>query len=319
MSTTPTTTNDLKHTYTVLGGARGGDASAERPLSILLLNRGTRVHRSETLAGMEHLLPAEIISIEGVRNNYDLEPLARKHPDIRFIRLHEAVSIGEYLNIGMEEASGTFVLVVWNDMKLNQISLKMLERIAENTGLCTVPVLSNQKNEMIPSIISPGFEKKRLKVLPFIPKGESVPSLFPFDHCGLYRRQRFQLMEGFDPLISNPYWQLLDFGFRAHLWGEKIGSSNQFRITMTAENEIDDTTPDAGYRRFYLKNLFPRFDKDRGILPLSRFPGYYLRGGASFTEALKEFKAIRNWVKLHQYRFVQDARRITDLWEVPEA
>ena len=318
MSTTPTITENLKNTYTVLGGSRGGDSTREKPLSILLLNRGTRIHRGETLAGMEHLFPAEIISIEGVRNTYDLEPLARKHPEIRFIRLHQAVSLGEYLNIGMEEASGTFVLVVWNDMRLNQISLKVLERISENTGLCTVPVLSNQRNEMVPSIISPGFHHKHLKVLPFVPKGESMLSLYPYDHCGLYRRQNFQLLEGFDAKITNPYWQLLDFGFRAYLWGERIASSNQFRITLTAERDVDDTTPDSGYRRFYLKNLLPRFDKDRGILPKGRFLPYYFRGGASFMDALHEFREIRDWVKLHQYRFAQDAKRIADLWEGPE-
>ncbi|WP_319477348.1 hypothetical protein [Marispirochaeta aestuarii] len=319
MSTTPSTTeNKTRVPYTVLGGDREREGNPDLPLTVLLLNRGTRVYRSEVLQEIERLRPAEIISLEGSRNTYDLEPLARKFPRVRFIRLHRQVSLGEYLNIGMDEARGTYVLVIWNEMRISQVTPRALERVAEQPGVCTVPVLLNQRNETIPTMMAPGFHRKRLKVLPFISRSDGMLSLFPYDHCGLYRRSQFNLLGGFDPEIENPYWQLLDFGFRAYLWGERISSSNQFRIVMTSDPPTQDTTPDAGYRRFFLKNLAIRFDKDRGVLPRSRFLPFYLRSGATFVEALREFREAAAWVGLHQYRFVQDARTIADLWEVPE-
>jgi hypothetical protein len=319
MNITHSTTKKSQIPYTVIGGDKGSDSAAEPPLSILVLNRGSRVYKTEVLTELERFPGTEIISLEGARATYDLEPLARRFPRVRFIRLHEPLSLGEYLNIGMDEAHGAYVLVVWNEMRLTHLAPRTLERVAEQTGVCTVPVLVNTRNETIPTMIAPGFHHKHLKVLPFVPRSDGMLSLYPFDHTGLYRRKQFQLLGGFDPEIRNSYWQLLDFGFRAYLWGERISCSTQFRITLNADPPVEDTTPDAGYRRFYLKNLSVRFDKDRGVLPKSRFLPFFLRTGTSFLEALKEFREVHEWVELNRYRFMQDARSIADLWEVPES
>lgn len=318
MSTTPSTSNKPRIPYTVLGGDRSG-LGGEVPFSVVVLNRGSRIYKTEMLTQIERLKPAEIISIEGNRETYDLEPLARRFPRVRFVCVHRTASVGEYLNIGMEEAKGTFVLVIWNEMRLAQLSQRGLERVAEQTGLCTVPALLNPRNEMIPTLMAPGFHHKHLKVVPFVPKSDGLLTLYPFDHAGLYRRQLYLQLGGFDPAIRNEHWQLLDFGFRAYLWGERITSSAQFRITLANDPPAEDTTPDESYRRFYLKNLSVRFDKDSGVLPKSRFLPFYFRSGASFFEASRLFREVRDWVELHRFRFVQDARSIAELWEVPES
>ena len=319
MSTTPTISKNRRVPYTVLGGDRGGEGGIDPPLTIIVLNRGSRVYKPEVLIDLERIPGAEIISLEGARSTYDLEPLARRFPRVRFIRLHEPLSLGESLNIGMDEARGEYVLVVWNEMRLTYVSPRTLEKVAEQSGVCTVPVLVNARNEAIPTMMAPGFHRKHLKVVPFVPKSDGMLTLYPYDYAGLYRRREFRLLGGFDKEIGNAYWQLLDFGFRAFLWGERITCSTQFRIVLNADPPPADTTPDSSYRRFYLKNLSVRFDKDRGVLPKSRFVPFYLRTGSSFFEALKEFRTVREWVELNRYRFVQDARSIADLWEVPEA
>ena len=45
---------------------------------------------------------------------------------------------------------------------------------------------------------------------------------------------------GFDYTIQNPYWQNLDFGVRAHLWGEKIRIFTSFRIQYEGNPIAED-------------------------------------------------------------------------------
>jgi len=119
----------------------------------------------------------------------------------------------------------------------------------------------------------------------------------------------------YDPEILNPYWQKLDFGFRAHMWGEQLLCSTSLRIRYLGEHEAEDTTPDESYGRFYLKNLAVRFDSDAGSLPLSRFLSYAGKRGGSPIARIKEFREASEWVKTHRFRFCRDARSVTELWE----
>jgi hypothetical protein len=154
-----------------------------------------------------------------------------------------------------------------------------------------------------------------VKPLHFSPQSEAQPSLYPFDGVGLYDRDRFVRLGGFDGAIQNPYWQLMDFGFRAHLWGEEIRGTQLVRLSYDGEAGPEDTTADAGYRRFYLRNLAPVFRKDTAHIPLRLFPGNLVKTGEDLSTAWGEFRENRQWVGAHGSRFQKDARILTGLWE----
>jgi hypothetical protein len=288
-------------------------------LSIVLLNRGGHFYRNDLLLELEKLGLPEVISIEGPGSSYDVEDYAGRFPRIKFLLLHSMASIGEQVNIGIEEAYSKLVLVIWNDINIHSasVSSRTIERIINNDVLCTVPMLQNQKLETLPTIQVPAFHKKRLKVVSLQPETDQMVSLYPFDYVGMYNKERFTNTGGYDHNLINPYWQKLDFGFRSFMWGESIQCNTSFRLTYRNSPPVEDTTPDENYKIFFLKNLAVRFKGDMGILPVAAFLRYFIKTDSSFIEAIREFKEARRWVALNKYRFKQDARSVTDLWEVP--
>jgi hypothetical protein len=157
--------------------------------------------------------------------------------------------------------------------------------------------------------------RKNVRTLAFAPRQEGLPSLYPFDGVGIYDRERFIGLGGFDPLIRNPYWQLMDFGFRAHLWGEENSVTQHIKLSNEGPESVEDSTVDEGYRRFYLKNIAPVFREGQAHLPLRRFPGYLASSGWDLFGAWDEFNEARHWVRDNRQRWKRDARAVNDFWE----
>ena len=317
MNTTPSISD---RPYTVVGGTRTERVvSGAKRTTLVVLHRGGKYRRFELFDDLQRLGFDEVLSIEPAGASYDIEALARQYAGVRFLLLHRSLSIGEQVNVGIQEAFGRVVMAVWNDTEPERIAGKSVVRLAEEEDvLCVVPMLRTDRGEVIPSLSAPAFDGGRLRVIPLAPTSDGATSLYPADYVGIYRRERFLQLGGFDPAIATPYWQKLDFGFRAHLWGEAIRYHSGIRVTAASGLEPENTTPDAGYRRFYLKNLMVRFRADEGTLPASRFPGFYLRTGGGLAASWSLFRETQRWVQTHRYRFVQDARRITELWEPAE-
>ena len=321
MNTIPTTSKPVSPSYTVVGGAREDFRRTPRGISIVLLNRGGIVNRTEILEDFEKLDADEIISIESSGDSYAVESLAVRFPRIRFILLHHPANPGECINLGMEESAGGLVAVFWSDMRVppSEFSGKALERIREGSFLCTVPWFLNNRGELLPTLQVPAFHKKRLKIFPISPSRDEAPSLFPYDYSGIYSKKRYVLLGGYDHQIGNPYWQKLDFGFRAHLWGESIVCSRLFRVFSSESAPVENAGPDDGSRVFFLKNLAVRFTGDRGELPWKRFPAFFLHSGCGLPSALHQYRRARRWVEVNTYRFRMDSQSVTELWEDPEA
>lgn len=321
MSTTPSIFKKPRAPYTVVGGPKA-DRIRRRtsPVTILLLNRGGRFYRQELLAELQELQLGEILCIEGPQMPYDLEPLSRQFPAVRFLLLQQDSSPGEKINLGVGEARSALVLVFWSDMRPE--STRLGEALGEQAGrselLCAVPQLRNPKAAILPSIQVPALIKGGLKLLPWKPVQGGMRSLFPFDYCGIYSRKRFLQLGGYDSWMANPYWQKLDFGFRAFLWGESIACNTRFQLSYTGEPEAGDSTPDVSYKLFFLKNLAVRYNGEAGLLPLSRLPRYLLRSDSGLFDSLKEFSEVCKWVHENRYRFKMDAQSLISRWEMPE-
>ncbi len=319
MSTIHLTSKPIRTDYTVIGGVKiDREKKEKRGLSIVLLNRGGRPFRRDLFDELTGLGAVEVISVEPSTVSYDLELLTRKHSELRFILLHDNVSSGERVNIGIKEAVGRYVFVLWNDMhlKATSISSRVLEKISERENLCTVPLLQNNKNETVPSCFAPAFNKGGgIEVIPLNAVRKDMAAIYPFDYCGIYDSEKYLLSGGFDPEITNPFWQKMDFGFRSHMWGEKILANTSIKITYQNDIPYEDTTVDENYKLFFLKNLSIRYTGDAGYLPPARFLSYWIRTGSSFISSISEYGRISKWVKLNRYRFKSDARSITEFWD----
>jgi hypothetical protein len=304
-------------------------------LSAVLLNRSAPYSRRTIFQDLEKNGFDYVVSMECNGERYDVEELSGRFPFVRFLLLPQGLSPGEQINLAACELPSPLFFVLWNDLRIltgggaGRIAGRLcldqedLKKTAGSGGayrrLCTVPVIQNTRCETLPTLTAPAVSRGNVRPLIFSPKKEELPSLYPFDSVGIYDRERFIRLGGFDTTLKNPYWQLMDFGFRSYLWGEEIRVTQHLKLSREGEFPVADTTPDESYRRFYLKNLALVFRGDYAHLPLRRFFGYLRRSGVDPFSAWEEFFQARRWVKTNRYRFRSDARLVNDLWEDMEA
>jgi hypothetical protein len=311
----------------------GKERFASTGLSAVLLNRSGRYRRPLLFQELEKTGFDYVISIESSPESYDVEELSNRFPYARFILLRREISLGEQINLAASELDSPLFFVLWNDLKIfaggsaarmaERLSAKQ-EEVKENEGeekksafkrLCTVPVIQNSRFETLPTLIAPVVFRKKIQTMFLAPQSEGQMSLYPFDGVGIYDRDRFIRLGGFDGTLKNTHWQFMDFGFRAQLWGEEIGLGQQLKLSYDGDIPAEDNTAEASYRRFYLKNLAPVFRGDYAHLPLRRFPGYLFRSGEDPLAAWEDFSESRRWVRTNRFRWRCDARSVTERWD----
>ncbi len=320
MNTIPTTSKNPRIPYTIVGGRKSDKKLSLSPvLSLLVLNRGGRPYKAEYLKHLESLGDVEIMSVQGPQTTYDVESLSIRFPQVKFLILGKKASPGEQINIGIMEASGRSVMVFWDDMRPGyRFTERFLNQLDKSEDLCSVPILQSTKYVTVPSLMAPSFYGNRLKMISLMPSANGVETLYPFDYSGIYNKEKFLLSGGFDFNIINEYWQKMDFGFRVHMWGESISFNTGIKIEYLIDQLPEDTTPDKFYKMFYLKNLIPQFSGDNASISWGKFLSYTIKSGSSLLASIKEYKAAIEWVEINKFRFICDARQVTDMWEVKE-
>ena len=336
MNTIPTTFNEKITRYTAVGSK---DRTSSAGISAVILNRPGFAHRS-FFQDLEKSGFDNVISIESCAPRYDIGELSLRFPFVRFILPENEINLGEQINLAACEIESPLFFVMRNDMKIiaGGTARRMAERLIinseENTEkstaksqvqtdeknceikrLCTVPVLMNSNYEILPSVIVPMTQKKKIHTHYMEPRNEGELSLYPFDGIGIYDKQRFILAGGYDATLKHTHWQLMDFGFRAHLWGEEIALNLHYKLSCDGELPAENYTVEENYKRFYLKNIAPVFKSDYAHLPYYRFPGYFNKSGDDLLTAWEEFKLARKWVIMNKFRYKCDARAVISRFE----
>ena len=327
MSIIPTTFSETLPAYTAVGGKERYGSTG---LSAVILNRHGRYPRRTFFGELEKTGFDYVISVEPSAERYDVEELSARFPFVRFILPKAEISLGEKINLAASEVESPLFFVLWNDLKFiaGGTAARMAERLRrckeeangqpEKNGkykrLCTVPVMLNSRYEVLPTLTAPVSQRKKMKPILLEPHSEGLPTLYPHDGVGIYDRERFIKLGGFDASMKNTHWQFMDFGFRAWLWGEKIALSQQTKLSYDGQMPIEDSAMESSYRRFYLKNLAPVFRGDTAYLSLSRFPGFLLKSGEDPVTAWKEFSWCRDWVKANRDKWFTDAGRLIAGW-----
>jgi hypothetical protein len=257
--------------------------------------------------------------------------MAGRFPFVRFILPENNINPGEQINLAATEVESPLFFVMRSDMKIiaGGIARRMAERLHVNTKeddektekkpgfkrLCTVPVIMNSNYEILPTMVAPMTQKQKMRAAFLEPHHDNELSLYPFDGIGIYDRQRFIQIGGYDTTLQKLHWQLMDFGFRAFLWGEEIALNQHFKLCYDGEFPSVDFTVEKSYKRFYLKNLAPVFSRDYAHLPLYKFPSFFGKSGDDLFSAWDEFKESRKWVKTNKFRWRHDARGVTGMWD----
>jgi hypothetical protein len=232
---------------------------------------------------------------------------AATYPFVRFILLDKPLPAGSPINLAAAELRGGCFLVLRKDCSLDPVKAETI--ITEAQNLCSVPLMFDRHKNALPIQPLAAFANGTLRTKLAVPAVGSR-HLFPLAGIGVYNRELFIRLGGFDNSIQDEYWQLMDFGLRAYTWGERIRSIGTVKITRTAAPPAAPIIIGESYRRFYLKNLSPVYRADTAHLPLRRFPFFLVKSGVPLPDAWDEFAQARTWVRQNAYRWKCDVRTL---------
>ncbi len=310
MNTTPSTHSGVP-AYTVVGTYEPGSLGR---CGLIVLNRGSRILREKYLERVTASGFDEVILIETQENSYSVENLIRRFPELRFLLIGDSNSAGERINLALNEMVSEYVLVIWSDIEPSRLSPAVLNRMRSDSATVFVPVLRNESGEVIPTITAPVAHKRSLRIVTMAPQRDGLETLFPADYVGIYHRNRFLDLGGYDRRIAGPFWQKMDFGFRLHLWGEKIVLVTGLRLRYRSATEPEDQTPDVDYPYFFARNLSVRISSDGAGIPVAQAFHLIIRSGAGIFEGISVFRKARRWVRENRDRFLHEARGLIRDW-----
>lgn len=305
--------------YTVVGSSPASEKkSGGRSVGVLLLNRTSRVNREAYLEQIDKMGVREIVLVESMQNSFTVEELSKTYPFIRFLLLHKDKNPGSMINIGLNEMTSDFIFVFWSDMDPPYINSRLLQDWAEYEALVQVPLMRNDSGETIPSVTHPYMVRRNLRTRSEVPRKDGSKTLFPSDYTGIYRRDDVLKIGGFDTELQSPYWQKMDFGLRAFLWGFQIRVRTNFRISYRSEITPEDQTANQDYPRFFLKNLAVRSTTKGSRIPRHQLFSLAFGSAIGITGAWRLLKKISVWVKRNDDRFVYDATGLIRDWTLEE-
>lgn len=315
MNTIPLIFNQRQINRTVLGG-KEAMPSVQMNVSVILLNHEGSHYRIQNLETLLKCGFASIVSFEMNPDNYNIEDFVQRFPSVKFIVPLEDVTDGDLINIGMSEVESDYVLVLRDTLSITPdlLTPRLADRLIEKNQFCCVPHLFSYSSPAFPNVFIPSVRNNVLDINSDSVISDGAKTLYPLDFIGLYNRQKFIQLGGFDYTILSPYWQNLDLSFRAWLWGERITLSTAFNISYAENPPADDIAANRYSSRFYLKNLLPHFYADHGKIPASSFFVYLPRSSCGLFEALHQFKDARFWVEQNKYRFRYDAAYLVENW-----
>jgi hypothetical protein len=309
MNGIPTTFNDGLPAYTVVGG---GERCGPRGMSAVLLCHPKQADRDALYRSLAQAGFEQVLSIEERGIASGIDHLSTAYPFVRFILLNERLPAGSKINLAATELQGNYFFVLGKDCRIDSFEVRADRGWTQN--LCAVPLIFGQNGASLPVRPTVTFSKRILRTKQTVPAA-GARNLFPFEGIGVYNRELFIRLGGYDNSIPDEYWQFMDFGLRAYAWGEKILSTDAIRLTRSADFASPPIFIGESYRRFYLKNLSPVYHLDAAHLPLRRFPFFLFKSGIPLPDAWEEFAMARAWVTKNAYRWKCDMRTVIKNWD----
>ncbi len=302
--------------YTVIGG--GGERASETPVAVsaVILGRKERLFRLDLI---ENLLRAGFPSILYMTGSIEpgmAEAKTKTFQGLKFVLFAEETSPGTMVNCAMRESAGNHVLVLWSDMILRGagFSSRFFERLADSGLLCAAPRIFDTSGNELPQAALPAFDRKELSPVAVIPGRVEIPTLYPVGFTGFFLRAAFLATGGYDSEFHSPYWECLDFGFRAWLQGERLSILPSLELVCGSGPPDENRGGREDFARFWLKNMAPVYKGDSAILPVGSLWGFLMRRGGNPLRAFRSFRVLAAWIKENTFRFATDSRGLVEMW-----
>ena len=241
-------------------GFRISSLYKQKQFAVGILDFGTREDLENTLGWyMENMnLSLHVLTTEYRMEEYGIQS---KYPEVTFIVFSSETTTGEYINAMADECYTDYFLIVRSDMEL--IAFDGAELLSIMAGkehpMVICPVMLSSDAEVMPTLRAPYIRGKEVDPQSFLPSVDSdreEKTLYPVLQSGLYDRALFQRLRGFDTEIQSEYYQSIDLGTRAWLFGYSVKLTRALAVRFPKRvSIIEDRSECSGMNRFYTKAL----------------------------------------------------------------
>ena len=158
----------------------------------------------------------EIIIVDDASSDGSVKLIKESHENIKLIKNSRNLGFARSINIGVESASGDLVLLLNSDVSPREDFLDYALKQFKDKKLFAVALadFSHENGKIIKrgrggAVFEKGF------VNHFKLPSEFGETLWVSGGSGLFDRQKFMTLGGFDPVYAPFYWEDIDLSFRA--------------------------------------------------------------------------------------------------------
>ena len=158
----------------------------------------------------------EIIILDDASSDGSVKLIKESHENIKLIKNSRNLGFARSINIGVESASGDLVLLLNSDVSPREDFLDYALKQFKDKKLFAVALadFSHENGKIIKrgrggAVFEKGF------VNHFKLPSEFGETLWVSGGSGLFDRQKFMTLGGFDPVYAPFYWEDIDLSFRA--------------------------------------------------------------------------------------------------------
>ncbi len=269
----------------------------DHPVSIGILVRGDLAESWDLVEGMKTAcpdMPVLLCCITGAGDASRSE--LHRFRSAALIESHTPISPGEGVNEIMSRSTSEKTVIIWSDM--TDVSDSLCNDPPHEDALCVTPLLKDSSEKYLPRVMVPYYAGTYLR---FAALEEGRHSVMPYDYVGCYDTPMFNALQGYCSSFTNPFWQILDFGCRAFLWGHSIVQDDLLQISYRRKAPVYDQSKDEDYIRWYRRNC--TVVRKRGVLMRKRV---FLHQRAAEEQV---------WLKQNMHRFMRSMEEVINGWE----
>lgn len=263
-----------------------------KSLSVVIPSRnGRRILEDHLPPIMEETASCsgELLVVDDCSDDGTAEFLKREHPTARILRRTEHPAFCRAVNLGMEEASGEFLLLLNNDTRPVPGSFASLIERLQNTGSDTgVAVPSIPRPDGTDDSLFRWGVRRGLAVTGQNVEGRSYPS----GACAMWKKEVWEALGGLDCRYAPIYWEDADMGLRMHQEGYSMLLCGDITVYHDHASTMGASLETRTLRE---RNRFIFMDA-HGIKPGMWLPVHFaaavLRGNTPFVRG---YSAYRKW------------------------
>lgn len=228
----------------------------EKKVSVIIPNFNGQALLAKNLPKVITACPnCEIIVVDDSSHDDSVAYLEKNFKNVAVIKNKKNLGFARAVNIGAKKASSKFILLLNTDIAPQSNFLESALshfKNGKNTKLFAV-ALADQSHEDGKIIVRGRGGAKFTKgfLNHFAQKPQKGETLWVSGGSGLFDREKFERLGGFDPVFAPFYWEDIDLSYRAR----KVGLKCIFELKAKVDHYHEEGTIKKTHSSFFIKTV----------------------------------------------------------------